>query len=248
MGKRVLITMGLIALFLSPAILAAESGDIIVRAGFTKAMPDNGESVIYAADQTVHLGAGLPGLTATVEDESQLGLNIEYFLNKNFAIEVLAATPFTHNLTVDTGAGRVNLGDTKHLPPVISAVYHLDTASNFKPYIGVGINYTIFFEDNFNNALEGNNSPVIDHLGSGADGSVGVAIDLADLNLKSSWGLSAQIGADYYFNDHWLVNGSVRYADIDTTAQFTAVGGAVPGKVNVAVDPVVVSLMVGYKF
>ena len=50
---------------------------------------------------------------------------------------------------VDTGAGVVNLGETKHLPPTLSVLYYFDTNSAIKPYMGVGINYTIFFEDSF---------------------------------------------------------------------------------------------------
>ena len=54
--------------------------------------------------------------------------------------------------------------------------------------------------------------------------------------------------ADYHIDDHWSVNASVRYIDIDTEATFTAAGGGVPGKVSVDIDPIVVSLMVGYTF
>jgi outer membrane protein len=120
--------------------------------------------------------------------------------------------------------------------------------AKWQPYLGLGINYTVFFEEKFNPAMTDTTSPVIDHLGNGAQGSTDAPIDLADLKLKNSWGLSAQVGVDYHLDDNWLVNASARYIDIDTTATFTAVDGAVPGTVDVEIDPWVYTLSIGYKF
>jgi outer membrane protein len=102
-----------------------------------------------------------------------------------------------------------------------------DPSSAFQPYVGVGVNYTIFFDENFTAAND--------------------AAGLTDLKLDNSFGLSAQIGLDFMLNDHWHVNGSVRWIDIDTEASFQ-VGGA-PGRVdNITIDPWVYTLSVGYKF
>ena len=138
---------------------------------------------------------------------------------------------------------------TKHLPPTISALYYFDTDSNFKPYVGAGINYTFFFEDKFNPSMSGDSSPVIQSISDGTTvTAIGAPLDAGDLNLENSWGLSAQVGFDYVIDKNWSVNMSARYIDIDTTARFTAVGGTVPGQVDVEIDPMVYSLQVGYKF
>ena len=242
--KKSLIALALLSVTSVSFAQGFQAGDIVVRGGLVNVQPDSDKHTIYAADQTVSLGAG--PISASVEDDTQVSLNLVYFLDSNWAVELLAATPFSHDITVHTGAGETNLGETKHLPPTLSALYYFDTSSKFKPYVGVGINYTFFFEDNFNSAMQGPNSPVIVELGNGTP--VGAPLDAGNLNLENSWGLSAQVGADYYIDDNWSINASIRYIDIDTTAHFTAVGGAVPGHVDVAIDPMVYSLQVGYKF
>jgi len=233
---------------LSSMAFANQAGDILVRGGLTTVNPDSQQSTIYAAgNQTVNLGAG--AISASVDDDTQLGLNFVYFYDSNWAVELLAATPFKHDIMVDTGAGVVNLGETKHLPPTLSVLYYFDTTSAFKPYVGLGINYTVFFEDSFNPALTGSGSPAIVSISDGTTTTpVGAPLDADDLNLSNSWGLSAQIGVDYDLGDNWSINASARYIDIDTKATFTAVGGTVPGHVNVDVDPMVYSVMLGYTF
>lgn len=56
-----------------------------------------------------------------------------------------------------------------------------------------------------------------------------------------------QAGVDYYLNEAWLVNVSLRYADISTDLTFDVANGA-KGSSTIDVDPMVYSLMVGYKF
>ena len=83
--------------------------------------------------------------------------------------------------------------------------YFGDASSKFRPYVGAGINYTTFFDNGFN-----------DH---------GKEAGLSDLSLKDSWGAAGQVGVDYLINRDWLVNMSVWYMDIDTTANYK-LGGA----------------------
>ncbi|QOL26415.1 outer membrane beta-barrel protein [Thalassotalea sp. LPB0316] len=231
MKKNLLAVAVLSSLSLSAFAGGFQAGDMVVRGGLVNVQPDSSEFTIYAGGEPVDLGLG--NLLASVEDDTQVSLNFVYFYDSNWAVEVLAATPFSHDITVNLGDGtKTNLGKTKHLPPTVSALYYFDTNSNFKPYVGAGVNYTFFFDEKFNSAMEGPDSP----------------LELSDLKLKNSWGLSAQIGADYYFDDNWSINASVRYIDIHTKARFKALDGAADGHVNVDIDPMVYSLQVGYKF
>ena len=245
--KKSLLAIALLS-SLSTVALANEAGDILIRGRLTSVNPANQQSTIYAlGNQTVNLGAG--AISASVDDNTQLGLNFVYFYDSNWAVELLAATPFKHDIMVDTGAGVVNLGETKQLPPTLSVLYYFDTGSEFKPYVGVGINYTVFFEDSFNPALTGSSSPTIVSISDGTTTTpVDAPLDAGDLNLDNSWGLSAQVGVDYQIDENWSINASARYIDIDTKASFTAVGGTVPGHVSVDVDPMVYSVMLGYTF
>jgi outer membrane protein len=233
--KKKLINIALMAALAatSSIAMANKAGDMIVRVGAVNVTPNSDKAIIYAANNTIDLGAG--ALTASVESDTQLGLNFVYFVTDKVAIELLAATPFEHDLKVHSGGTTLNLGKTSHLPPTLSALYYLNTPSDkFQPYIGVGLNYTVFFEEEFDKGMQGPTSPG--------------GLNLTDLKLKNSWGLSAQIGIDYHLDEKWLVNASVRYIDIDTTASFKAIDGTTPGQVNVDIDPMVYMVSVGYKF
>lgn len=224
--KKSLLSVALLPILtLSTATIAHEAGDILVRAGATMVSPNSDKSPIF-------LGGADSTMSLSVKDNTQLGLNFVYFYDNNWAIEVLAATPFKHDVTLHDpnavlGADGIKLAEVTHLPPTVSALYYFDTGSAFKPYVGAGLNYTIFFDEKFTQAP--------------------INLGLSDLSLDGSFGLSAQIGADYEIIDKWHVNASVRYIDINTKASF-AVGGENIGSADISVDPMVYSLMLGYKF
>jgi outer membrane protein len=224
--KRSLLTLVVLS-SLSFVTAAADykAGDIVVRGGATMVSPDSGKSAIY-------LGGTDSTMSLTVDDNTQIGLNFVYFYDNNWAVEVLAATPFTHDVTIQDknsvlGVDEAKLAEVSQLPPTISALYYFDTASKFKPYVGAGINYTIFFDEEFEAAPE--------------------SLGLTDLELDGSFGLSVQVGADYQINDKWHVNASARYISIESEATFNIAGDNV-GKADVDVDPMVYSIMLGYKF
>jgi outer membrane protein len=69
----------------------------------------------------------------------------------------------------------------------------------------------------------------------------------AKLSLDTSTGVAAQIGADFNFSGSWLLNADIRYIDIGTKATVKGDEGKLSlGTVNI--DPLVYSLMVGYRF
>ena len=110
----------------------------------------------------------------------------------NVGIELLAATPFNHDLT-GTGGVTTKVGKAKQLPPTLSLQYHFNPAAKVKPYVGVGLNYTVFFSE----------KPIA---------------PLTSLKLKNSFGLAAQLGVDVKMQNDWYFNASVRYINIETTA------------------------------
>lgn len=218
--------LGLIALSVAAATQSAyafQQGDFIVRAGLTNVSPDDSSSNIF-------VGSDL-GFNLSVGDDTQLGLNIAYFVTDRLNIEVLAATPFTHDVNFGVsdplGTGD-RLGEVTHLPPTITLNYYFNNSSStFQPYIGAGINYTVFFDEDFT--------------------SVNDAAGLENLSLDNSFGLSAQLGVDYMVNEQWFINGSVRWIDIDTEASFNLNG--TPGNVNsIEIDPMVYTISFGYRF
>ncbi|MEN1927173.1 OmpW family outer membrane protein [Luteimonas sp. MJ293] len=114
----------------------------------------------------------------------------EYFLADGWGLEVLAATPFSHDINID-GLGKV--GSTKHLPPTVSLQYHFNREGTVRPLLGLGVNYTTFFSEGTTGALTG-----------------------SDLDLGDSWGLAAHAGIDFDVGERGAIRVDVRWMDIDS--------------------------------
>jgi len=209
---------------------AHEAGDWILRAGPASVQPDTDSDLIDIAGL-----ATLPN-GVEVKDNTQLGLTGVYMLSNTWGLEVLASTPFSHDIELEDAP--IKAGDTKHLPPTVSLQYYPDMGgNNFHPYVGLGVNATLFFEED-----------VDDELNLALDGIVGLpagTVD-ADLSLKDSYGLSAQIGFDYMINENLLINGAIWWIDIDTEAKISTAIADV--KFDVEIDPMVYMFSIGYKF
>ncbi|SDG35621.1 OmpW/AlkL family protein [Phytopseudomonas seleniipraecipitans] len=226
-----LFSASLIALALAaPLAQAHQAGDVLVRAGAITVNPKADSSTVKV-DRGGLAGTDLGG-KATMSSDTQLGLNFAYMLTDHVGIELLAATPFEHDVKIKgTALGSANgkLGTLKHLPPTLSVVYYpLDSKSAFQPYVGGGINYTWIYDE---------------HVGSRASSA-----GFDNFRASNSWGLAWQIGADYMLTDNLLINAQARYIDIDTNAYVDHPGLGVRAKVDVDVDPFVYMVGLGYKF
>lgn len=167
------------SLLLSLAVAAAspafayEAGDVIVRAGVVSVMPDVSNNTTLAA--------------LDVDDNTQLGLTINYMLTPNIGVELLGATPFEHDLTLN-GA---TIGSVSHLPPTVTVQYFpMAAGSAVQPYVGAGVNYTKLW---------------------GEDNNLGVVLD-----VKDSVGLALEAGVDFKVADNIVVNAAVWKVDINT--------------------------------
>ena len=109
-----------------------------------------------------------------------------------------------------------------------------------QPFIGIGLNYTVFFDEDTDKEL-------VETLGALTDG----AVDGADLDLDDSFGLAGQVGVDIPFSENWAFSAAIWYIDIDTEAEITAKsGGAQVDKLkfDVDIDPWVYNIGIAYKF
>src|SRR5690554_6772574 len=148
-----LLTSSILALSVAaPTVLAHQAGDMIVRAGVVTVTTGESTSGVIV-DGTTDLGG-----EATLNNNTQLGLNFAYMVTNKVAVELLGASPFEHDVAIKgTGAVDGALGKVKHLPPTLSAVYFpMDSSSVFQPYVGVGVNYTWFFDEETTASAEGN--------------------------------------------------------------------------------------------
>ena len=93
------------------AAQSATAADWFVRGGLTNVNPDSDNGTLAGG-----------ALDTSIGSNTQLGLTFGYHINPNVAIEVLAATPFSHDVSLN-GA---EAGSFKHLPPTVSLQRNLD--------------------------------------------------------------------------------------------------------------------------
>ena len=226
--NKSLLGASLVALALAaPAAHAYQAGDMILRAGAITTAPNESSGDLKFD------GNKVSGTKATLDSDTQLGQTFAYMLTDHIGLELLAATPFKHTVGVKGLGGGLDgkLADIKQLPPTLSLQYYpMEPNSRFQPYAGVGINYTLFFDEDLSSARKQQG--------------------FSNLKLQDSVGIAGQLGMDYMLTDNLLVNASVWYVDIDTKASVngpTALGYS-KTKVDVDVDPWVYMVGLGYKF
>ncbi len=190
MKKLTALTLATALTAVAAPALAQEKGDMLLGLGVGYIQPTDS----YSAT-----GAGL----LRADGNARPTLTFEYFIADNIGIEVLAATPFEHD--IETPAG--DLAKTKHLPPTVSLQYHFTNNSSMTPFVGAGINYTTFWDDRGTGVLAG-----------------------TPISLDDSWGYALHAGIDFAISEKAAIRTDLRYIDIETDA---TVGGAPAGKVKI---------------
>lgn len=185
---------------------AVEQGDWLLRFGVTMVSPDAGSSGVVPDD------------AIDVDDGTSVSVDFTYMLRENIGIEVLAAYPFTHDITLNG----TKIAETDHLPPTVSVQYHFQPKSNVRPYVGVGLNYTTFFSESIT--------------------TEGTTAGITSLSLDDSFGLALQGGVDFNLTEKWYLNLVLRYINIETTAKTNL------PDIDVDINPWVYTLGVGTSF
>lgn len=159
----------------------------------------------------------LAGGTVDVDGSTRPTVTGEYFIRDNLGIELLGALPFKHSISI-SGLGEV--GTTMQLPPVISVQYHIPTGGKLTPFVGAGLNYTIFFDEKTKGALTG-----------------------ASLKLSNSVGIALHAGVDFQVGAKGWLRADLRWAEIKTDVK---VNGTKLG--SVTINPLVAGVSYVMKF
>ncbi len=161
-------------------------------------------------------------------------LDFTYFFTKNIAAELILGTT-KHNVNTTssdlTAVGLpsdvdVDLGSVWLLPPTLLAQYHFYAGESFKPYIGAGVNYTIF-----HNVKSGNM--------------------INDVSYKNKVGYAFQLGIDIALNDRFYINLDAKKIFVKTDVTVDAsnlVGGPLDIPADVKIDPLLLGFGVGMRF
>ena len=225
--SKTLVAVGALGLATAITVPAAqaEQGDWLLKGGATMVSPKSGN--LKLGDLDVPDVGLVTNASLEVKDATSFGFTITYMFTDNWAVELLAAAPFKHDIKLsfdlEGDSLSAKIGETKHLPPTLSLQYHFMPDQMFSPYVGVGANWTIFSSEKL-------------------DPDLG-----AKLSLSDSFGFAAQLGADINFSEQWFANIDVRYIQIETDAKITDdVGTEKIGTVKI--NPMVYSIMLGYRF
>jgi len=175
--------------------LAQDTGDWLVRARALRLISDNDDTT---------------GLDLSVNNKWMPEVDITYFFTPNWAAELVLTVPQEHTLY----AGDARLGTLRHLPPTLSLQYHVTGLQGFRPYAGVGINYTRFSDVDLAPGVDISNSSFGPAVGFGVDVPVGGGW-LLNLDAKKVWlDTDVKLNGDKIGTlniDPWLLSVGVGY-------------------------------------
>ena len=218
--SKTALAAAIITTFTAAPLMAYEAGDFVARVGAAGVYP-TGESDSLAA---------VPGGKVEADDAWSLGLTFTYMFTDNIGLGVLGAYPFKHDIKPKGTLKDIDsrdVGETKHLPPTVTLQWHIPTGTGFHPYLGAGVNYTYFFDEDTKGAL----------------GDTG-----ADLDIDDSWGLAAEAGVDYLFSNDWMVSAQLWYISIEPDAEVKGGTLGLDEDLEVEIDPWVFMASVGKRF
>ncbi|MGY3473368.1 OmpW/AlkL family protein [Bradyrhizobium ottawaense] len=240
--RTILTTASLLALATSLASISVQAADLgrapvyykappiepfnpwMVRLRVLGVLPDTAGSSVNVA--------GAPPLSSpssglSISNQAIPELDITYFFTKNVAAELILGVT-SHHISGNGALTGLDIGKAWLLPPTLTLQYHFTDFGALKPYIGAGINYTVFFNQSAaNTSLAG--------------------LTVTDLRIRNQFGAAVQFGFDYMLDRHWGLNFDVKKLWLRPEYSATVNNAiAVTGRANI--DPWLVSGGVTYKF
>lgn len=202
----------------SPAL--AKEGDVLVRVrGIVVAPNEESGSVLPA----------FPGERVPVNNSFMPEVDVTYMVADHWGLELIAATT-KHSASGRTGmtGGIGKLASTWVLPPTLTLQYHPVKDGPVRPYVGAGVNYTLFYSEDASKGLE-------------------AAAGKTRVRMSGSVGWAAQTGVDFDIGRNLFLNLDVKYVDIDTTARLDTTAAGTQ-RVRINLNPFVFGAGVGMRF
>lgn len=196
-----------------------KAGDVLLRARAIMVAPNERSGEIVPT---------FPGERVSINNSFMPEVDVTYMATDSIGFELIASTTKHHaSGTTGTTGSIGRLASTWVLPPTLTAQYHFNPSGAVRPYVGAGVNYTIFWNEKASNGLE-------------------AAVGRTRVRMKDSFGLAAQAGIDIDLSPRTFLNLDVKYIDIDTTARLatTAIGTQ---RVRVNLDPLVFGVGLGIR-
>jgi outer membrane protein len=197
---------------------AAKQGDVLVRLRAVMVSPNESSGPVLPS---------FPGATVGVSNSFAPEVDFTYMATDHIGAELIVAT--TKHTISGRGAlqGVGDLATTWVLPPTLTLQYHFVPEAKVRPYVGAGINWSIFYSDNASDQLE-------------------AAVGPTNVTLSNSVGWALQAGVDFDISEKVFLNVDVKYIDMSTTATLTS--GALVNRVDVDINPLVFGVGLGMRF
>ena len=219
------------ALFVTMPVMAIEQGDILVNARLLNIAPDVSDNQVIASGSPLAAPAGID-----VDDAYSLGVDITYMVTNNFGVELMLNTTSNHDIQGTGNLAGVKVGDITVLPPSLIAVWHFMPKNNIRPYVGAGLNYTLFFSGDTTGQFT-----------STMDSVLGGGVTSTDVSVDDKLSLIFQAGVDIDINSDWYISFDAKYIDMDTTAT-VEVNGVDAARIDFDLNPLILGFGVGMRF
>ena len=214
---------------MAPAPTYMEAFDpFMIRIRGIAVIPDSGKGGI---SQAVTGRAALLNGQVKAKEAYMPEVDVTYFFTKNIAVEAICCVS-VHNIkgSLPNGTGLGTIGRTWVFPPTVMLQYHFTDFGAFKPYVGVGVNYTHFFDTK-------------------AKGALAAAPFLGDLKLKDTWGVAGQVGFDYMLNRNWGINVDVKRILMEPKfSSYNTTTGTLNAAGKAKINPWIIGVGVTYRF
>ena len=191
-----------------PPAIAQTSGDTIIRL------------------RALAIDTNADGTSAEMGGEVKTGndlipeLDITYFLADQFSFETMLGVA-KYNVQLDGSAlGNMDIGTVKKLPTALTFQFHPAISGKFRPYIGAGASYTMFFDER-------------------------VGRSITDVEYRDEWGFILQAGINYYLDNKFSINLDVKKYIIETDMKMN--NGTINAR-NVSIDPLMIGIGIGVNF
>jgi outer membrane protein len=206
--NKLAVALALLASLAVPAASSAAEGPFLVRVRGVYINPADKSDSIPAL--------GVPADKVSVSKKLIPEVDISYFfLVPNLSAELILTYPQEHDVKVDG----TKIGTATHLPPCLTAQWHFIPGGVVNPYVGAGVNFTLFTASNLNDK---------------------------SLELDSySLGVVGQVGADFRVTDQVYLNADVKYVTIGSDVKAKATGQKLT---SISIDPWLFGLGLGYRF
>jgi outer membrane protein len=170
----------------------------------------------------------LPNDRLTVTSSVAPEVDVTWMATDHIGFEIIAATT-RHSAEgvqgVTAGIGKVV--NTWVLPPTLTAQYHFNSKGKVRPYLGAGINYTVFWNEKATSGLVG-------------------AVGPTRVHINDSVGYALQGGVDIDISKRFFLNLDAKYIDMNPRATLytTALGTQT---VKTRISPIVVGVGFGMR-